>query len=387
MRILVLGNLANDGYSVTKEFRKMGKDVDLAVNTSDFAMAFPEWEDGNVSTTVDPYNVNRIQLKDAWVPPPWIRYFDFKNNLPRKGHLMSKVRARIDVIRMIREYDIVETHVPWYIYAQFSGRPYVVYDAGAIRYFPFRNSFRDKLARRGYRKARSVMVTNPDTFEIFDRLPYLDHARIHPVPFAIDPEKYRPVDSTQLRELYVKDEELLLFSPSRQIWAEKGNDKMIRAFARFGREFPKSKFVMVSWSVDEQRSRDLVNSLGLEDKVVWIKPVAKNHLIQYYGAADIILDQFVLGSWGTSTPEAMSCGKPVLMFYKKNYIARAFGEEEPPILNSFTEDDIYLNLVRLAKDRDYAVEVGKRSRDWIIRTHHPRLVAQRHLDILEAHAR
>jgi glycosyltransferase involved in cell wall biosynthesis len=144
---------------------------------------------------------------------------------------------------------------------------------------------------------------------------------------------------------------------------------------------------MVSWSVDERRSIDLVNSLGLEGRVVWIKPVAKNHLIQYYGAADIVLDQFVLGSWGTSTPEAMSCGKPVLMFYKKNHITRAFGEEEPPILNSFSEDDIYSNLVRLAKDRDYALEVGKRSREWIIRTHHPRLVAQRHLDILEAHVK
>jgi glycosyltransferase involved in cell wall biosynthesis len=384
MRILVLGNLANDGYSVAKELRKMGKDVDLAVNTSDFAMAFPEWEDGNVSTSVDPYSVNRNQLKDTWVPPPWIHYFDFKNNLPRKGHLMSKIMARIDVIRMIREYNIVETHVPWYIYAQFSGKPYVVYDAGAIRYFPFRNSFRDKLARRGYRKARSIMVTNPDTFEIFDRLPYLDHDRIYPIPFAIDPEKYRPVDATELRARCATDDELLLFSPSRQIWSEKGNDKMIRAYARFGKEFPKSKFVMVSWSVDEQRSMDLVNSLGLEDRVVWIKPVAKNHLIQYYGAADIVLDQFVLGSWGTSTPEAMSCGKPVLMFYKNNYITRAFGEEEPPILNSFTEDDIYSNLVRLAKDRDYALEVGKKSREWIIRTHHPRLVAQRHLDILEA---
>ncbi len=65
-------------------------------------------------------------------------------------------------------------------------------------------------------------------------------------------------------------------------------------------------------------------------------------MIQYYKIADIVLDQFVLGSWGTSTREkaAMSCGKPVLMFYKKEYILRAFGEE-PPILNSFSEEDIF----------------------------------------------
>lgn len=387
MRILILGNLANDGYSVAKELRKMGKDVDLAVNSSDFGMALPEWEDGNVSTTVDPYNVRQEEIKDAWVPPSWIRYFDFGNKLPRKKHMMRKIKARIDVIRMIREYDIVEAHVPWYIYSQFSGIPYVVYDAGIIRYFPYGNTYRDKLSRRGYRKAKCIMVTNPDTFEIFDSLSYLDQSRIHPIPFAIDPEKYKPLDASELRSKYISSDKLMLFSPSRQIWKEKGNDKMIRAYARFAKEFPKSRLVMVAWSLDEQLSKDLVSSLGIQDRVTWIKPVAKNHLIQYYCAADIVLDQFTLGSWGTSTPEAMSCGKPVLMFYKRNYIIRAFGEEEPPILNSFTEDDILSNLTRLAKDRDFMLDVGRKSREWIIRTHHPRLVAEKHLNLLEPHAR
>jgi len=106
-------------------------------------------------------------------------------------------------------------------------------------------------------------------------------------------------------------------------------------------------------------------------------------LIQYYNIADIVLDQFVLGSWGTSTPEAMSCGKPVLMFYKKEYILRAFGEE-PPILNSFSEEDIFSNLMKLAKDMDFRKEIGRKSRDWIIKTHSPKVVAKKHLEILQS---
>ena len=53
---------------------------------------------------------------------------------------------RINLIRMIREYDIVEVNVPYVIYSQFSGIPNVVYDSGWIRYFPYRNGFYDKLA-------------------------------------------------------------------------------------------------------------------------------------------------------------------------------------------------------------------------------------------------
>jgi glycosyltransferase involved in cell wall biosynthesis len=164
---------------------------------------------------------------------------------------------------------------------------------------------------------------------------------------------------------------------------EKGNDKMIRAFAKFVKDVPHAKFIMVAWSVDEKNSHDLANSLGISDKIEWIKPVPKNQLIQYYNAADIVLDQFVLGSWGTSTPEAMCCGKPVLIFYKKNYIVRAFGEE-PPILNSFTEDEICSCMMKLAKDAEFRLELGKKSREWIIKTHSSRIVARRHLELLRS---
>src|SRR5213593_1025734 len=105
--------------------------------------------------------------------------------------------------------------------------------------------------------------------------------------------------------------------------------------------------------------------------IVWVSPVPKNMLIKYYNAADVVLDQFTLGSWGTSTPEAMACEKPVLMFYKKDYIIRSFGEE-PPILNSFTEDEIYSNLIKITRNREFAIELGKKSREWIIRTHSSR---------------
>lgn len=383
MRILILGNMANDGYAVAKELRKMNVDVDLAVNVSDFGMALPEWEDAEITSQVDPYSVDGNAMKKAWNPPPWIRYFDFLNNVPRRQRTIAKIKARMDLIRMVREYDIVEAHVPYTIPCQFAGIPYVAYDAGWIRYFPFRKGIQDKLARRGYREAERIIITNPDTFEISDSLAYLDQKRIFFIPFAIDPEKYKPLDVRELRARYAKDDEILLFSPARQIWKEKGNDKMLRAYAKFVKEVPNSKFIMVAWSVDEENSKKLADSLGIAEKIEWIKPVPKNQLIQYYNAADIVLDQFVLGSWGTSTPEAMACGKPVLMFYKQGYILRAFGEE-PPILNSFSEEEICLNLIRLAKDRDFCTELGKKSREWVIKTHSSRVVAQKHLEILKS---
>ena len=382
LRILILGNMANDGYSVAKELRKMNVDVDLAVNISDFGMALPEWEDAEIDK-VDPYKMDGNEARKQWNPPSWIRYFDFKNKVPRKTHTMAKIRARIDLIKMIREYEIIEAHVPFSIYAQFAGRPYLAYDAGWIRYFPLGRGLREKLARRAYKNARRVIITNPDTYEISDRLPYLKQQNVVFSPFAIDPEKYKPKNASDIRSRFAKDSEILLFSPARQLWAEKGNDKMLRAFARFLKDHPGARFVMVSWSVDEERSKALANSLGVAENIHWIKPVPKNQLIDLYNAADVVLDQFVLGSWGTSTPEAMCCGKPVLIYYKEEYIQRAF-HENPPILNSFSEEDIARSLRTLCDNEDFRMKMGRESREWVIKTHSSRVVAQRHLDIINS---
>jgi glycosyltransferase involved in cell wall biosynthesis len=90
--------------------------------------------------------------------------------------------------------------------------------------------------------------------------------------------KYYPTDMEDLRSKNIANNDgILLFSPSRQHWFEKGNDKMIKAFARFVKVFPNSKLVMVDWSTDAQKSKDLVNSLNISEKVNWIKPVAKNN--------------------------------------------------------------------------------------------------------------
>lgn len=387
MRILVCGNMANDGYSVVKELRKMNYDADLAINKTDFGMSFPEWEDADLKDPIDPYYVHGDEVKKHWEPPSWIRYFDFLNTVPRKKLRFQKTRARIGLIRMMREYDIVEAHVPYSIYAQLTGVPFVPYDAGWIRYFPHEHGLRARLARRAHEKAPAIILTNPDTYDLFEKEPYIDKNKLHFSPFAIDSEKYKTVDAHDIRETYLRpDEDFLMFAPSRHVWPEKGNDKMIRAYARFLKDYPHARFLMVDWSVDAAKSKALAQSLGIYHKIDWMGPVPKNQLIRYYGAADVVLDQFTLGSWGTSTPEAMSCSKPVIMYYNREHIMRAFGCY-PPILNSFTEDEIYQNMLDMARNPDRKLQVGAQSRSWVQETHDGRKVALRHIEVLEKFVR
>jgi glycosyltransferase involved in cell wall biosynthesis len=375
--------MANDGYNVVKELRRMNIDADLAINKTDFAMAFPEWEDATLKGPINPYDIKADEIRQDFHPPEWIKYFDFLNNTPRKKLRFQKTRARIGLLKLMREYDVIEAQVPYSIYAQFSGVPFVPYDAGWIRYFPHESGLRAKLAKRAHKNAPGIILTNPDTYALFEKEPYIDQNKLHFSPFAVDHEKYKPVDGHDIRETHLRcGEDFLLFAPSRHVWPEKGNDKMIRAYARFLKVYPNARFLMVDWTVDVHKSKALAQSLGIYHKIDWMAPVPKGELIRYYGAADIVLDQFIVGSWGTSTPEAMSCAKPVIMYYNPKHIMRAFGQL-PPILNSFTEDEIYGNMVAMAQSPDKKEQVGNASRRWIQETHDGKKVALRHVEILE----
>lgn len=387
MRILVCGNMANDGYNVVKELRRMNYDVDLAINKTDFGMAFPEWEDAEISGMIDAYNTHGDEIKRHWEPPSWIKYFDFLDRSPLKKFRFKKTKARIGLIRLMRQYDVIEAQVPYSIYAQFSGVPFVPYDAGWIRYFPHERGLRSTLAKRAHKIAPGIIFTNPDTYSLFEKETYIDKSKLHFAPFAIDFTKYRPVDGHDIRETYLRHgEDFLLFEPSRHVWAEKGNDKMIRAYARFLKVYPRARFLMVDWGDDVHKSKALAQFLGIYHRIEWMAPVPKNQLIRYYGAADVVLDQFIVGSWGTSTPEAMSCGKPVIMYYKDAHIMQTFGYR-PPILNSFTEDEIYNSMVDMAVNPDRKLALGDASRRWIQETHDAQKVALRHVEILAKYAR
>lgn len=371
MKIIHVFNMNNDAYSIVKYMRRAGIDADLIIDKQDFGMTHPQWEDGQFAEGTNPYSLRDSDLSTFKLLPAWIKVWD---QTTRGGTPFSKSMNRIDLFHLVKGYDIVQAHVPFTTYAQFLPTPYVTYDAGWIRYFPYGTGFQDRLARRGYSKAKVVLVTNPDTFSIFDKLEYVKKTLF--MPFLIDLDIYHPSPKSEFKD------ELTLFAPSRQVWREKGNDKMFRGYSMWIKKTNrKSNLITVDWGPDSDRSKKLVRELGLEQHVTWIKPVQKRRLVEYYSDADVVLDQFVLGSYGTAAPEAMACEKPVIMYYSESAFTRSF-RELPPLLNAFTSEEIAEKLT-LCEDEELRREVGKKSRAWVQKHHSWQHVIDKHLRTYE----
>lgn len=267
-----------------------------------------------------------------------------------------------------REFDLVVAYVLSPIYAMLLGdRPYVTVEIGTMREIPFDGTDTGKLLALAYRLAPHALITNPDVREQADQLGLESYSF---VPHPLDEEVYRrSSDDTFRADLLSRlDVNHVLFAPARQNWDVKGNDRYLKAFARLRNEGRRIALVIPGWGQEVDRSKQLCRDLGVADAVEWIPPQSEAMLVKYYTAADIVLDQFVLGVFGLTTPKAMSCGAAVVTSYRPEAHVWAF-PEHPPLVPASEEGEIYEALRRLVDDPEHLARVGEESRRWVEQYH------------------
>jgi glycosyltransferase involved in cell wall biosynthesis len=148
---------------------------------------------------------------------------------------------------------------------------------------------------------------------------------------------------------------------------------MLRAFAAAAGEQP-AVLVCAGWGTDLHRSRQLIAELGIGDRVRMLPyAMSKARLRRYYRAADVVADQFTVGSYGGSALEAMSCGKPLLIDLDRDRFEGRFATF-PPVVNVAEPEAIAQALRTLFADAGQRQRLGAAARDWVIANHGPTLL-------------
>jgi glycosyltransferase involved in cell wall biosynthesis len=417
VRVLHVGNIANNAYLNAKLQRRAGVDAD-ALCDEWHVISQPEWEDADLAGALGDYDsLAQHAAERGWRRPEWVLdlrdggpgfrradwlrerllalkdlpglarvrrkhglgLFDlaqgdiWKRRLERRAGALDELFARYDVVQL---YGLHPVLLPLALPAV----PYVAFEHGTMRELPFENTWRGRMLAFGYRDASRVIITNADVVEQA-RLLGLENYVF--VPHPLDETKYTPGPSELRAELERGGFDFVLLSPSRHDWAIKGTDRLLRAFADLVRsQRPTAVLLLFDWGQEVERSRALVEELGIEANVRWSRPLPKLRLIDAYRAADVVLDQFLIGTFGAVAPEAMACGCPVVMAFRTELHTWCF-PEPPPVVDARTTEDIHEALVRLAADAARREALGREGRAWIERHHGWRLVVDRHLAVYE----
>jgi glycosyltransferase involved in cell wall biosynthesis len=340
MRVAHFGDLCDVAYDNVRALRKRGINAELFV----------------------------FESREKKHREGWVHYLKHTGGLTP----ISRLIALFGIWRTLRKYDIIQSYAEMHMYAQFLFKPHVVYSTGSdLRYVPLEKGLKGTLMKRAFRKADTVLISNPDTLDEAEKFGLKN---FEPIPF--------PLDAGTYREKAERDGSTLkIFCPSRLDWEVKGTDKLIKAFASFAKKCEDDvRLLLVRHGKDIKKSKALVEELGISGSVEFLPFMGKRELVEAYNSSDIVADQFSYGSLGTAAIQAMACGKPVISYLEDKRAKEYYDGDMPPVLNAKTENQIFEKLIELTGDKKRK-SVGSASSRWALRFHGEEKVAMQLVEV------
>jgi len=134
-----------------------------------------------------------------------------------------------------------------------------------------------------------------------------------------------------------------------------------------------------SLPTDLDLAKILIDSMKITDNVLFIsgkekQGLSRDELIDIYSASDVVMDDFGAGWYGSVAVEALSCEVPLVTYVPEHLLLEMFPWHPFQIAKS--AEEICSALFNLYIDKNYAQDVGKKSRRWVIEFHSASVVSK-----------
>jgi glycosyltransferase involved in cell wall biosynthesis len=203
--------------------------------------------------------------------------------------------------------------------------------------------YRGPAAQRALRYADRVFYQNPDLRQWLPGASFLPYA-------AVDPSSLRQKPLPEREELVV------VHAPTDRVI--KGTRHVVEAV-------------------------DALRDEGIEIRLDLVEGVTRDIALERLARADLLIDQLMLGWYGTVAVEAMAIGRPVMAYIREDEPEdNPFGAELPVVRT--TPATLIDDLRALAADRDRRSELGAAGRSFVEQHHDPVRLARTALDGLVA---
>ncbi|MBW3543818.1 MAG: glycosyltransferase [Planctomycetes bacterium] len=414
MRIGLYGGMANNMYVFAKALAAAGADVAFLRDQGDrYAFSQPVWEDvrctlsfgetaASAGWSLDAWR--HFEQRHGWKPPDWLvdplgecapaspaRQSDAQT-IPQ--FLFDRPsRWQQAVVEHMRRCDaLLVCGVEPTLLAARSEVPFVVWPHGGdllmaagllkapgasigarIHHALLCRRMAAALERAEWIGTHDAQLLGGHVGDVSSRLSHLE-VRHLPIPLQCLGRTVRDERRRQLAEhlgtlgLPMPDADFFLLVPSRVDFYWKGQDRLLEAFSRIAGK-GRLHLLFSGWGNDYHRARSIVAARNLHSHVTFLTTTfSKPLLYELMAAADLVVDQFRYGTYGTAAVEAMSCGTPVMMFIN-DAAFHSRGWPPPPVLNVQTVDQIEMALSRIVAEEIDLDGAGRMQQEWIRRVH------------------
>lgn len=206
-----------------------------------------------------------------------------------------------------------------------------------------------------------------------------DPGRVRVAPCGVDVGRFRPLDAAAARRRLgaLAGERIVLYVG--RFAAEKGVDRLLRAFAQLGRDRPVRLAVVGGDADDPQvgRMRRLAGDLGIDGRVTFTGRVEHTELPHLYGAADVLAVPSSYESFGMVALEALACGTPVAATPVGAMDELIVPDRNGRVADAFTPEALALSLERVLALPHAGTELGREEiRRTVLRYEWPRVACE-----------
>ncbi len=208
------------------------------------------------------------------------------------------------------------------------------------------------------------------------------HSLKNAVKFKIPRVYLMPFPAFRLPEerldLPAQDGTIIFFHPSHLDWqatdnknerySSKGNDRFIRAFIRAVKSGLNAKCTLLYRGADKDLAKKMIQESGVADSFILKDALSRDELFEEFAHCHVVVDQFDVGGLGGIAIEAMAAGRPVMMYVNENCSRLQYGGDTPPVINCWSEDEIYGCLMGCA-EASFIHEKSEQSYSWVHRQH------------------
>lgn len=399
------GALANNTYVAAKSFQNQGCQVVYLKELGDcFPFSQPVWEDKEFVLEyeqIDPskwtaacWSAKESEL--GWQQPSFVRapLISVDSDIQRlRGGLVEKFLSKYLLLRSthrqatlnaMQQADVwIVCGIEATLLARASGKPYVIWPHGSdIRFAAGIDfSWRNFLGRRVFNEIKrwSLRIAYRNALFIGSHDPSGIGGHVGQVNYSITyfplpmPLRHSVIDHKERQRALIDlfdrygvrlpEGKIFIFIPSRIDYWWKGTDRLIAAIKSMS--LPNLHFIFSGWGKDYFKASKDLKGYG-----VTFLPFAmsKAFLFKVYENVSLVVDQFCLGSYGTSALEAMSVGTPVMM-YIDNQAFFHKGWSLPPVINMQSSAEIGSVLQQIDNGSFPLIQYSEKTVDWFRKTH------------------
>lgn len=247
--------------------------------------------------------------------------------------------------------------------------------------------FRQRLIRLAHCRAHRGVAVSQYTRQLLVQLG-VPQEKVAFVPNGVNVEVFCPREkSASLMRRYGLEGKMVILTLARLV-PRKGQDLVIAALPQVLEKVPQAVYMLVGQGSDEPRLRDLTQSLGLTDRVVFAGYVPDDQLVDHYNLADVYImtsreieARGDVEGFGITFLEAGACQVPVIGGRSGGIPDAVLDGETGILVDPEDPDQIAEALIRLLTDLPYARRLGKRGRQRVTETLQWQHIAERCLQL------